>query len=265
MRVIKIARKLIRKVPLDTIRGALPDIRGMLEEREFRLLAKLGQKHKIGIPELRWRRQIFMDNGRDLVFDSGLERMHSVNRNYYNWVFSWANVKALSDATPFDTAYLNLKDTGGTIRYDVDDMATILGVDPDSRNATYGILANAGDDNLGLVIGTGSTAEDFEDFTIETLTPNGSGVGPPKEFDYAQSGLHSVTNSTLTLKDTRIRDFNNNQGSAETIDEVAEYIQIHIGALTRTIMTIRDVTGGDVVADAAQYRVTLESSLVYPS
>jgi hypothetical protein len=264
MRVIKVARELIRTVPVDTIRGVLPDIRGMLEEREFRKLAKLGQKHKIVVPELRWRRQVFMDNGRDLVFDSGLERMHSVNRNYYNWVFSWANIKALSDSTPFDTAYLNLKDTGGTIRYDTDDMITISGTDPDSRNASYGILAQAADDTMGLIIGTGSTAEDFEDYTIETLTPNGSGAGPPIEFDYTQSELHSVTNSTLTLKDTRIRDFNNNSGSSEDIEEVAEYMQVYQVA-ARVIMTIRDVTGGDTVADAAQYRVTLESSLVYPS
>lgn len=265
MQVAKIAAELIRKIPLDTIRGALPGIRGMLEEREFRQLAKLGQKHKIAIPELRWRRQVFMDNGRDLIFDSGLERMHSVNRNYYNWVFSFANIKALSDATPFGTAYLNLMDTGNTIRYDADDLASIFGADPDSRSALYGVLATAGTDTLGLIIGTGNTAEDFEDYTIETLTPNGSGAGPPIEFDYSQSELHSVTNSTLTLKDTRIRDFNNNSGSSEDIEEVAEYTGIVISGTVRTIMTIRDITGGDTVADAAQYRVTLESTLVYPA
>jgi hypothetical protein len=265
MNAIEVARYFARKVKLDALRGVYPDIIGILEDREHRKLARLGKKHKLAIPELRWRRQIFRDNGRDLVFDSDFQWMHSVNRNYYNICFSWGNLIALSTPTTFGTGNLNLKDTGGTVRNDTNDIVELNSADPDSRDTTYGLLAQAADDTLGLIIGTDNTAESFEQFAIGTLTPNGSGTGPPIEFDYSQSELHSLSNSVLTLKDTRIRDFNNNSGSSENIEEVAEYWGLFMGGGVVTVMTIRDVTGSDVVGDADQYRVTLESTLVYPS
>lgn len=265
MRVIQIANQLLSKAKPDLLRGILPDVKGMMEEFEFRLLAKLGQRHKIPVPELRLRRQIFMDG--EEIFDSGFNRCRSEVRNYFNYVFQYANVKNLSDTGSFGTAFLSLKDTDGTIRGSttrISYYASTVSFNGDIRNSTGGLLANAADDNLGLVIGTSNAAESFENFSIGTLTPNGSGTGPPIEFDYSQSELHSVTNSTLTLKDTRIRDFNNNSGVSETIEEVVEYVDINIGSLF-TFMFIRDLTGGDVVANTAQLRVTLESSLVYPS
>lgn len=264
MRVIQVANQLLSKAKPDLLRGILPDVKGMMEEFEFRLLAKLGQRHKIPVPELRMRRQIFMDG--EEIFDSGFNRCRSEVRNYYNIVFGHANAKGLDDSGSFGTGFLSLKDTGGNIDAisRIPYFASSVGADPDVRSATTGVLATAGTDDLGLIIGTGNTADDFEDFAIETLTPNGSGTGPPIEFDYSQSELHSITNTTLTLKDTRIRDFNNNSGVSETIEEVAEYMGMNFSS-QQPYMTIRDLTGGDVVANTAQLRVTLESSLVYPS
>ncbi len=266
MRVQHYARLLTSKAKPDLLRGILPDVKGMMNELEFRLLAKLGQRHKIPVPELRLRRQIFMDNGKDLIFDSGLNRCNSEVRNYFNMVFSYANCKDVDDSGSFGTGFLSLKDTLGNIDAfsRIPYHATSPTISGDIRSANTGILAVAGDQTQGLLIGTGNTAESFEDFVIETLTPNGSGTGPPIEFDYSQSELHSVTNSTLTLKDTRIRDFNNNSGVSETIEEVAEYYSLNFST-QQSYLTIRDLTGGDVVANTAQYRVTLESSLVYPS
>lgn len=237
------------------------EIRGLLADREYRKMEKLGGKLGIPIPGMHCRRQIFLD-GKE-TFDSGIIRSHTVNRNYYNFVFAMANAKNMADAT-FGTGLLSVKNLAGTILFDVDDVMQYgPSTDLDIRSTANGLLATAGTDDLGVVIGTNSGVEDFEDFALGAVIDNGSAAG---EMDYSQSELHAITNSTLTLKNTLIRDFNNNSGGAITVEEAGIYNGIRTGAqAVLTMMITRDLTGGDVVADAAQYRYTYESTLVYPS
>lgn len=272
-KLIRVAGRLLQRVKPDLLTDLWPDVLQMVEEKERKHLADLGRKYHVPVHEFRIRRQIFMDEGRDQVFDSGLVYCDSPVRNYYNLVFAYANFNGLTDNT-FGLEKLSLKDTGGVVRYASGGGQLLLGgganKDLDVRNNEQGgLITSAGYDNQGLIIGSDNTAWTFEDFVVNTLTPNGSGSGPPIEFDYSQSELHSVTNAVLTLKDTRIRDFNNNSGGAETIEEVCEYATVNWSSPSpttdRTIMLIRDLTGGDAVADTAQYRVTLESTLVYPA
>lgn len=268
MKILRVASELLRRIKPELLSDLFPDIQQMIEENERKHLADLSKKYHIPIHEFRMRRQVFMDQGRDQIFDSGLCPCDSPVRNYYNMVFCYANIKALSDTGNFGTGYVSLKDVGGTIRGYATQFLHMHGGsnpdgNPDGRAAQEGILGPAGDDTLGLVIGTGSTAWDFEDYVLDTEIDNGSAGG---EMDYAQSGLHSITNAVLTLKDTRIRDFNNNSGGAITVEEVGEYIFCGwYSASSYNIMLLRDLTGGDAVADQAQYRVTLESTLVYPA
>ncbi len=259
--ITQIAQDLIRKVTPDTLRGVLPDIRGMLEEREYRLMEKLGQKHKIPIPGMWLRRQIFMPDGEEVLNEYG--RSHTVNRNYYNLLFCQGAAKNPSDLTPdFGTGFLSLKDTGGVVRGDIDDMVGhAAGANHDIRNTVFGLLANAAINTIGIVAGTNSAAESFEGWGLGAIIDNGSGAG---EMDYSQSSLHVITNSTLTLKDTLIRDLNNNSGGLITAQEVAIYTGMQIATNFKFMIT-RDLTGGDAIADAAQYRITYEITLVYPS
>lgn len=264
MNLIYELQKGIRKADPRLILAALPDIRGLLEEREYRKMEKLGQKLGIPVPGMFLRRQIFLD--RKETFDSGMLRSHTVNRNYYNLMFCTGAAKNPSDTGDFGTAFLSVKDTGGTIRGDTDDM---VGYDPsfdhDIRyddGAGGGLLANAAHITKGIVAGTSSAAESFEGFALTTPIVNGSGGG---QMDYSQSELHSITNATLTLKDTLIRDLNNNSGGSITAEEIGIYTDVYIANTQHSIMITRDLTGGDVVADAAQYRITYEITLVYPS
>ena len=263
--IAKIANELIKKVNPDVLRGVLSDIHGMLEEREYRKMERLGQKHKIPIPGMWLRRQIFMPDGEEVLNEYG--RSHTVNRNYYNFMFCTGAAKNASDLTPnFGTGYLSIKDTGGTVRGDVNDIiGHYITVNYDVQyDGTNGLLANAGFTGSGIVAGTSSAAEDFEGYALGTLIANGSGAG---QMDYSQSELHAITNSTLTLKDTLIRDLNNNSGGSITAEEVGIYMGIYLGgtgSLYQTMIT-RDLTGGDVVADASQYRITYEITLVFPS
>lgn len=262
-KILQIANELIKKVKPDTLRGVLPDIRGMLEEREYRKMEKLGQKYHIPIPGMWLRRQIFMPDGEEVLNEYG--RGRTVNRNYYNLMFCTGAAKNASDLTPdFGTTFLSIKDTGGTVRGDADDMlAYDSNLDHDDRSSgTYGLLANSGFTANGIVAGTSSAGEDFEGFELGTLIVNGSAGG---QMDYSQSELHVVTNSTLTLKDTLIRDLNNNSGGGITAEEVGIYTGIRVASVLYQMMITRDLTGGDVVADAAQYRITYEITLVYPS
>lgn len=259
--ITQIAQELIRKVKLDTLRGVLPDIRGMIEEREYRLLEKLGQKHKIPIPGMWLRRQIFMPDGEEVLNEYG--RSHTVNRNYYNIMFCTGAAKDLSDDTPdFGTTFLSTKNTSGTVRGGPLPVSYAENQSLDTRTSLRGILAIAGGTDNGIVAGTSSAAESFEGFELGTLIASGSGGG---QMDYSQSGLHAITNATLTLKDTLIRDLNNNSGSGITAEEVGIYTKIYVDGSNAIIMITRDLTGGDVIADAAQYRITYEITLVYPS
>lgn len=257
----QIANELIRKVPLDTLRGAIPDIRGMLKEGEYRLMEKLGQRNKIPIPGMLLRRQIFGPDGHE-TFDSGMNRSDTVVRSYYNLLFCQGAAKNPSDTASFGTGFLSIKDTAGTIRGDTDDMIGHPHASDHDIVGGFGFLASAGVITNGIVAGTSSLAEDFESFGLTAIIANGAGGG---QFDYAASGLHAITNSTLTLKDTVIRDMNNNSAGSITVEEVGIYTTLQIGGSIHRMMMTRDLTGGDVVASAAQYRVTYEITLVYPS
>ena len=260
--VIQIAHGLIKKVPLDTIRGVIPDIRGMLEEREYRKMEKLGQKHGIPIPGMFLRRQIFSPDGHE-EFDSGRQRSHTVNRNYYNLIFSQGVAKNADDTASFGSGFLSVKDTGGTIRGDADGpVAHLNSTDHDARSATAGLLATAGTTAIGIVAGTSSAAESFEGFELTALIANGSAAG---EMDYSQSELHAITNPALVLTDTLIRDLNNNSGGGITAEEVGIYTGLVVAGSFRQTMITRDLTGGDVVADESQLRITYEVTLTYPS
>lgn len=247
------------------ILDAIPDIKGLLQEHEYRKMEKLGGKLGVPIPGMHCRRQIFMD-GKE-IFDSELQRSHTVNRNYYNMVFAFANWKSLDDVT-FGTALLSLTDIdSNVIKTTSEDILLPSGgatIDIDTRHAFSHLLAAAGSIANGIVFGTSSAAESFEGDSLGTIIANGNGAG---QMDYAQSDLHSISNATLTLKNTLIRDANNNSGGSITVEEAGIYVGIQwtVPSTDETIMITRDLTGGDVVADTAQYRYTYESTLIYPS
>ena len=263
MNLAQIMQRELIKVKPGLIRDAVVDILGLIGDREYRKMEKLGHKLGIPVPGFHCRRQIFLD-GKE-TFDSGILRAHTVNRNYYNMMFSQGACKDLSDATSFGTGFLSVKETSGTV-----DGSIRMGImmadgatqSADVRASGEGILAPAGIITNGIVFGTSSAAESFEGFALGTPIVNGNGAG---QFDYAQSDLHVVTNATLTLKDTLIRDANNNSGGSITVEEAAIYVGADIDGTQSPIMITRDLTGGDAVGNTAQYRYTYEITLVFPS
>ena len=256
-------RNILKKVRPSLITSVFPDIKGMLEEREYRKLAKLGRKHKIPVPEVWLRRQVFLDG--EQILDRR-QRSHSYVRSFYNLLFGLFTLSNLDDNT-FGAGLASVKDTGGVVRFSVSSIASTQRsaggslVSGDTIGA--GVLANAGDDTHGILIGTDNTAESFEDFFLIAQIDDGVGGG---EMSHVQSGPHSRAwnGGTKTFSDVVARFFNNNSGGGITVEEVVLVTYGAIAATTRKMMLSRDLTGGDVVADTAQYKVTYETSLVYP-
>lgn len=114
------------------------------------------------------------------------------------------------------------------------------------------INADATEDDIGLVIGTGNTAPTPADYALETQIVDGNGAGEMEHgTQTANLGVNiSGSESSFNLR----REFVNNSGGSITINEVALYGEyVATGG-----MWYRDViSGGDTVPDGSTYRVDL--------
>jgi len=177
-------------------------------------------------------------------------------------------MKNPSDTGNYGAGYLSIKDTGGTIRGHVNYLCAPdprQGGDTPSAATVAGYLASAAVDTKGIVVGTGTTAESFEDYALDTKIANGTGAG---ELSYVASELHNVTwtGGTLTMADEQVRYFNNNSGGSIGVNEVGIIAQIDIATLNVLALMSRDVLGSTVtVPDTGQLKVTYTFSLVYPA
>jgi hypothetical protein len=239
-------------------------LREQIREFKYRLLKSVGGRDvQLFMPELLLTVEVFDKDGNRTY---KLHRhSHSWVRNAYNYLFAQMCAKNLEDST-YGAGLQSLTDTSGTVIYNAGLLHSLNRSNHDIR-MDGGMLAVAGDDTHGIIIGTGAVAENFEDYELGSQIVNGNGTG---EMDHAQSNLHSISYASLVLKDTLVRDFNNNSGASIGVNEVG----IVCGGIYMTgtvtsaydILFARDKLGAQVdVADTAQLRVTYEISLTYPS
>lgn len=97
-------------------------------------------------------------------------------------------------------------------------MATVI------EHSGWRVDAAAGDDTYGIVIGSGSTPIDIDDYELETKIAHGSGAG---QLDYGVCTIHNFVVegdvTTLTLK----RLYTNKGVSAVSITEVGYIVKTH--------------------------------------
>lgn len=188
------------------------------------------------------------------------QRCKSWTRNAYNMMFSQLAVVNCDDST-FEAGKLSAKDTGGTIRYG----SYPFGL-PYAQSAEalgYGYRATATNNLMGIVVGSGEGAEDFEDNALGTQIEDGTATG---ELSHVASEAPAITYASLVFKNTLIRYFNNNSGASIDVNEVALYGSLMVAGSAKYIMTCRDLLGSTVaVADTGQLKVTYEITLTYPS
>lgn len=238
------------------------------EEQKYKRLRKLGQELHAPTFEAFLTLEVFDKNGN--IIQKHRQRSHSWVRNAYNLLFTQLAGKDMDDPTTFGGGKLNLKPTDGVVT-NRNYPCCIVGAisadvlrSGDTPGATApGYLAGAGVDAYGIQVGTGVTAESFEDYVLATKIANGSGSG---QLAYIAHELHSVSYAALTLKDEIVRFFNNNSGGTVTINEVG---LVYDGILTQSakrVMNARDkLSSGVELPDTGQLKVTYTVQLTYPA
>jgi hypothetical protein len=135
------------------------------------------------------------------------------------------------------------------------------------------VVGAVGDATYGIVVGTGTAAEDFDGYTLQTIVAHGNGAG---QLSYtAQDATTAAYDAgTKKITATHARYCNNNSGGSIGINEVALYWLITNATAsgspyysTYPFMMARDKLGSAVdVADTAQLKVTYTiDSPAYPA
>jgi len=230
----------------------------MFEEHKYEELKKLGTELHIPIFEAFLKLEVFDKNG--VLLTSHNQRSHSWVRNGYNFLFCNVAGKQTTDDT-YAAGKLSIKDTGGTVRRgNVPSPYTTSSAD----DAGAGLRGAAGSALNGIVVGTGTDAESFEGYVLQTLIASGSGSG---ELDYSEQKTHAITytGGTKVLKNDLIRYFNNNSGASIGVNEVGLYYSMYVdGATARYSMQARDKQGATVtIADTGQLKVTYTIQITF--
>ena len=149
---------------------------------------------------------------------------------------------------------------------------TILG-DPPVAKARWaldkllkGAGAGAAITLYGILVGSGTSAESFEDYVLQTLIAEGTGAG---QLNYVATDVptKSYVAGTKTWTITWIRYMNNNSGGDVSVNEVALVTRGEIAGLSNVRWAMsRDKLGATVtIPNTGQLKVTYSLSLTFPS
>lgn len=232
------------------------------EEAQYEELRKLGQRLHVPIPEAYWECEV-RDGGGNVI-QTLKQHSHSWVRNAYNMMFCYLAGKDLNHNS-FGAGYLSLKDTGGTVRYGGGGVCHSNTTSLDTVSG-WGYRGSAGNDTYGILVGSGTNPESFEDYALQSKIANGTGAG---QLSYVESEAHVVswTSGTLTMKNELARYFNNNSGNAVNVNEVALVLRGYQpgGTYSYSFMTARDKLVTTVtVPNTGQLKVTYTVQLTYP-
>jgi len=177
------------------------------------------------------------------------DRSHSWNRNFYNILYCFACYMASTDTSTFGAGHLNIKRyTGG--------ISNINNFSPEQI-----LTAGIGNDDEGILIGTGNTAEDFEGYGLAAKIIHGTGAGQ-MSYQASPAGVPTYTSGTKTWDTVFERIFNNNSGGSIVVAEAALCAQ----GYSVEVMLSRDILSSAVtVADAGQLKITYTISMAFPA
>ena len=180
-------------------------------------------------------------------------------RNPYN--FLMRNASCAPNTGAFGAGTLRLREVDGTLHY-----AGANRWRTPNLSVGYGFRAGIGVTNHGIIIGSSSTAWSFEQYSMQSLIPDGSGSG---QIHYNQMAAPSVSYAGTTQTVTVQRYFNNNSGGNITLGEVGLVGAIEAAIGTTSVgycLFSREVVSpSETFYDKAQLKVTYEISLLYPS
>lgn len=182
-----------------------------------------------------------------------------------SWTRNMANILAsqfcalnATSAASWGDTHLSLKNESGTVRGN-----TGYPIGAGSATPMYAVL---GDDTQGVVIGTGSGATSFEDYTL-TKIAHGSGGGQMWYFAFEEI-IQTWNSGPRTWDIEMVRMFRNYSGGSITVNEVGlvgRYIYNTV-SFDDCLVARDKLTSGIAVADdgvlAARYSYT---TAVWPS
>jgi len=134
----------------------------------------------------------------------------------------------------------NFQDTGGTNAY-VSSLSF----------TNCGMLAPAGNDSYGILVGTGTTEVSMNDYALANKIPHGTGSG---QLSYGETSSYNELNDPqwdIGLQ----RSFDNNSGADITINEIGMVMKISDGSSTYYVMIARDVISATTVPNGGRVTV----------
>ncbi len=102
------------------------------------------------------------------------------------------------------------------------------------------------DDDYGILVGTGTTAETSTDYQIETKIAHGTGSG---QLQYAAGDYTAAGVSGSYVEFEVRRTFTNGSGASITVQEAVIYCKTWGAGAYRYFCIARDLTGGVSVPD----------------
>ncbi len=240
-------------------------------ETEYQRLARLGLK--LGIPIFACHLEMAVTLPGGGVIHRHKQRSHSWVRNAYNLLFSELAACGAKDAT-FGAGLISQKLTSGSVQGGNQTPMVISNtaggynwLRPLDASIAAGYYGQAGDLIGGIVVGSGTNAESFENYALQTAIAHGTGAG---QLSYAASSAPSVSYDapSKTMANAIVRFINNNSGGSVSVNEVALYG--YVAALNdnvaATVCLSRDLLGATVtVPNTGQLKVTYTIQLVYPA
>ncbi len=231
-----------------------------MKDKELAELIKLGKR--LGVPIIQAFLELEVRDNQGKVIARHRQRSHSWVRNAYNQLVSQLMGINCLDVT-FGAGKITLKETDGNI-CSFARCISIAGSTSDPEAVGYAYRAGAGIDTFGILVGSGVTAETFEDWFLDTQIANGVGAGQLSYVE-ADAPVKEYTPATKVYQVKHIRYFNNNSGESIDVKEIGLVTSGDVGGV-RVWMNARDLLPSPVaVPDTGQLKVTYTLEITYPA
>ena len=135
--------------------------------------------------------------------------------------------------------------------YNMRDTANAL---QDICESGYNFACNGaiGDDTLGIIVGTGTTAPTIDNYAIETLIDHDAAPPTVGDLQYSAVTFGAPASDATTSQFTITRNFANASGGAITVNEIALYVDAYKYNTHYKFMIIRDVIAGGIAVPDGQ-------------
>ena len=222
------------------------------EEELYRRARQLSRKHKIPFMELIMGVSVI---GKDGIRTPVMERhSRSLVRNFYNR--HQFHISGANNSSGYTDGGLQSKDVDGVIR-ELDVM--FAQGDMEANAFPYAFAAGAGLATQGIQIGTGTNAESFDDYCIQTLIAHGLSGGQMGYLSTAHTAGWNAGGNYYYKNYERVMD----NDSGGTIN-VSESTIVWYATQSRAYVISRDVFAPVAVLDTEGIAIFYEFRTTYP-